>query len=49
MAKGVVTKMAAGYRATAMLDGECAGDCLTCTEDQSQTQTQNRSDCLVTH
>jgi hypothetical protein len=47
MAKGVVAKMAAGYRATAMLDGECAGDCLTCTEDQSQNQ--NRSDCLVTH
>jgi hypothetical protein len=47
MAKGVVAKMAARYRATAMLDSECAGDWLTCTEDQSQTQ--NRSDCLVTH
>jgi hypothetical protein len=46
MAKGVVAKMAAGYRATAMPDGEC-GDCLTCTEDQSQNQ--NRSDCLATH
>jgi hypothetical protein len=45
MAKGVVAKMAAGYRATAMLHGEGAGDCLTCTEDQSQ----NRSDCLATH
>jgi hypothetical protein len=47
MAKGVVAKMAARYRATAMLDGECAGDGLTCTEDQSQNQ--NRSDCLATH
>jgi hypothetical protein len=47
MAKGVVAKMAARYRATAMLDGECAGDGLTCTEDQSQSQ--NRSDCLATH
>ena len=28
-------------RATAMLDGECAGDCLTCTEDQSQNQNSN--------
>jgi hypothetical protein len=46
MAKGVVAKMAAGYRATAMPDGEC-GDCLTCTEEQSQNQ--NRSDCLATH
>ena len=45
MAKGVVAKMAAGYRTTAMPDGECAGD-LTCTEDQSQNQ--NRS-CLATH
>jgi hypothetical protein len=36
--KGVVAKMAAGCRATAMLDGERAGDCLTCSEDQSQNQ-----------
>ena len=51
MAKGVVAKMAARYRATAMLDGECAGDGLTCTEHQSQNQSQNqnRSDCLATH
>jgi hypothetical protein len=47
MAKGVVAEMAARYRATAMLDGECAGDRLTCTEDQSQNQ--SRSDCLATH
>jgi hypothetical protein len=47
IAKGVVAKIAAGYRATVTLDGECAGDCLTCTEDQSQNQ--NRSDCLATH
>jgi hypothetical protein len=49
MANGVVAKMAARYRATAMLDGECAGDGLTCTEDQSQNQNQTRSDCLATH
>jgi hypothetical protein len=45
MAKEVVAKIAAGYRATVTLDGECAGDCLTCTQDQNQ----NRSDCLATH
>ena len=45
MAKGVVAQMAAGRRATAMLDGERAGDCLTCSEDQSQNQ--NRSGCLA--
>jgi hypothetical protein len=38
MAKGAVAKMAAGYHATAMLDGECPGDRLTCTEDQSQNR-----------
>jgi hypothetical protein len=46
MAKGVVAKMAAGYRATALPDGEC-GDCLTYTEDHSQSQ--NRGECLATH
>jgi hypothetical protein len=47
MAKGVVAKMARGYRATAMLDGECAGDCLTRTDDQSQNRRE--SNCLATH
>jgi hypothetical protein len=34
-AKWTVAEMAAGYRPAAMLEGECAGDCLTRNEDQN--------------
>jgi hypothetical protein len=47
MAKGAVAKMAAGYFATAMLDGECAANRLTCTKEQSQNRSE--SNCLATH
>jgi hypothetical protein len=47
MAKGVVAEIVRGCRATTMLDGESAGDCLTCTEDQCQNRSE--SNCLATH
>ena len=37
-----MTKVIAGYRATAMLDGECTRRSLTCTESHNQNRSESQ-------